>query len=62
MIDTRVDKMNYIGDVTYCSTKVVDKYTDEESGEYIVDRKMKGINQHDEQTASVECTVVLPSS
>jgi acyl dehydratase len=61
-LDTRVQGMNFIGDLTYCQGEVTDTWIDEATGAYLVDVDLEGTNQDDEVTITGECTVQLPTS
>lgn len=61
MLDSRVEGMNYLGDLTTCTGEVTNTYIDEETGEHLVDIELSAENQADVQTATGEATVVLPT-
>lgn len=61
-LDTRVQGMNFIGDLTYCKGEVSKTRIDEASGAHLVDVELEGVNQDDEVTITGECTVQLPAS
>lgn len=61
-LDTRVQGMNFIGDLTYCRGEVTDTRIDEATGAHLVDIDLEGANQDDKVTITGECTVQLPTS
>lgn len=54
-----IRKFNYMGDTQFLSGEVVDKR--EEDGRYLVDLKLRMINQREIETAYADATVSLPS-
>ncbi|MCP5059758.1 MAG: hypothetical protein GY937_23895 [bacterium] len=52
--------LNIIGDATWCTGSVSDKYVDE-AGRRCVELKLKGTNQRDQVTVVATAVVVAPS-
>lgn len=61
-LDTRVQGMNFIGDLTSCRGEVEATRIEGETGARLVDIMLEGVNQDDEVTITGECTVQLPTS
>lgn len=60
-LDCRLERLNYIGDMTRCEGEVVDKYVDSETNDHLVDIELRGVNHLDETHTTGDCTVKLPT-
>lgn len=61
-VDINTEKLNYLGDLTETSGRVVEKWIDEETGEHLLEISLKGVNQLDQRNVRGTVTIRLPHS
>jgi len=59
-IDSRYRRFNYLGDVTWCRGRVVEKFVDER-GRALVRCAIEAVNHLDEVTATADAVACLPT-